>query len=108
MKDYIVSDTGTSYYGDTSLELINHLETIRADRTRIRLYYGDIKTGRDWGDVYDVTGIISRSCGNVQIPILIHNNRSHGGGAILTHCIVRIDYANKKNGGTIYKHKLFH
>ena len=100
-------DDMTHYHADTPKSLRDILEAIRLRGQRIRLYYGDTKTGKDWGDIYDVTGKISRSMGPCKIPILIHNSRSMGGGAILDHCIVRIRFANRKNGGDLYRHPKF-
>ncbi len=102
-KQYKVCN-GTYYHVETSDHLVTLLETLRLNQTRIRLDYGDTTTGKSWGEHYDIVGHISRSTGPVRIPILIHNVRSMGGGAILTHCIIKIVYANKKQGGTIYQH----
>lgn len=99
---------GTFYHLDTPDDLVYTLERLRTNGTRIRLHYGDVQTGKDWMDVYDVAGKLSRSMGPVKIPILIHNARSMGGGGILDNCIVRIRYANKRQGRDIYKHPLYH
>lgn len=66
------------------------------NNTRLKLTYGDILTGKEWGDVE--SGTIGRSTGSIKIPLLIKTKRSLGGGGILTHCIVKIEYTNKKNG----------
>ena len=102
-----LSDT-TFYDERTSKQVRNILEKIRLHEHRVRLYYGDTKTGRDWEEVYDVTGTLGRSTGPMKVPILLHNIRSMGGGAILDHCIVRIRFANRKNGGDLYRHPDFH
>lgn len=101
-------DDKTEYHKETPQNIRDVLETIRSRSYRIRLYYGDVKTGQDWGDIYDVTGTIGRSMGPCKAPILIHNITSFGGGAILDHCIVRIRFANRKNGGDLYRHPKFH
>ena len=106
-KEYKVLN-GTYYHIETSDSLVILLERLRAKEVRLRFHWGDTETGRDYGDRYDVSGTISRSTGPIKIPILIHNARSHGGGGILTHCIVKIRYANHNDGGIIYKHKLYH
>jgi hypothetical protein len=82
------------------LELLNH------SRRRVRIWYGDTDTGRSWNDEYHVTGIIGRSNGIAKIPLMVANRRSHGGGAILDHCIIRIDDINARQ--TLYKHPNFH
>lgn len=95
MEKYKVVN-GTSYHIDTNDEIIDVLEKVRQIRTRIILDYGDIKTGRSWGDRYDITGYVGRSTGYSKIPLLIHNTRSMGGGGILTHCIIGIKTSKGK------------
>lgn len=95
---------GTHYHPGTSEEIIRILERARKTDMRIRVHYGDVKTGQDWGDIYHVAGRVSRSIGPVKVPLLIANATSHGGDAMLDHCIVRIRYANRKEGGDLYRH----
>ena len=73
---------------------------------RVRLWYGDTKTGVSWLEEYDVAGTVGRSRGQVKIPLLLKNTRSSGGGGILTNCIVRIDVISTRR--TIYEHPLFY
>lgn len=88
-KRYKVAN-GTYYHEDTSDAVIRVLENARLNNRRVRIFYGDRETGRDWMEIYDTIGTIGRSCGMVKIPLLIKNSRSMGGGAILDHCIVKI------------------
>ena len=81
---------GTSYKINTNDDVVKILEIARANKTRIVLDYGDINTGKSWGEIHDITGYVGRSTGNVKIPILVYNKRSMGGGAILDSSIVRI------------------
>jgi len=81
---------GTSYDVRTSDNLINVLENCRRNNIRIVIDYGERTTGNSWNEVYDITGRLGRSTGNVKIPILLHNSRSISGGAILDHCIIGI------------------
>lgn len=71
---------------------------------RIRLFYGDTKTGKDWCEEYDTMGYVGGSTGKVKIPILINNRKSWGGGAILTGSIVRITIDKKD----VYRHPKYH
>lgn len=84
---------------------------------RFRIFYGDTdrpdfeqvhgrqsNPGEDWGEEYEVTGTIGRSTGWKPIPLLIHNSRSMGGGAIMTDCIVRILI----DGREVYRHPNYH
>jgi hypothetical protein len=66
------------------------LQQARAINTRIRLFFGDKDTGRDWGEENYVVGTVGRSAGPIKVPLLIHNERSTGGGVIITDCIVKI------------------
>lgn len=93
---------GTAYHINTPDTIINIMEKARENRTRLRFHWGNVETGEDWGDIYDVTGYIGRSTGSIKIPLLVHNSRSMGGGAILDHCIVKITTSKGKQ--TLYKH----
>lgn len=73
---------------------------------RYRIWYGDRETGCSWNEEYDVTGEIRRTCEHFKIPILLHDRRSIGGGAILIGSIIRIDDISIKT--TVWKHKNFH
>jgi hypothetical protein len=99
---------GIYYQENTSDEIVSLLDWIKENNIRVRFHWGDTKTGKDWGDRYDVTGTIGRSTGEIKIPLLIKSKRSIGGGHLLDDCIVMIKYANKKQGGIIYKHPKYH
>jgi len=103
MKEY-KEINGTSYDKRTPEEVVKVLEQCRKDGTRIVLDYGNTTTGESWGEVYDITGTIGRSAGNTKIPILLHNARSIGGGAILDHCIISIKESKGKR--ILYQLKL--
>lgn len=91
---------GIEFDSNTPERVVNILLTYMGSKQRIRLFYGDSKTGRDYGETYDVMGYIGRSTGQVKIPLLINNSRSMGGMGILTGSIVRIT-VDKRN---IYVH----
>ena len=100
---------GTMYNVDTPDEVIQWLETSRERQQRIRIFYGDTVTGKDWCEVFDTIGCVGRSTGKHKIPLLIKSKRSLGGGAILDHCIVRI--TTKGSNGkirTVYEHPKYH
>lgn len=78
------------------------LNKLTESKQRIRIVYGDTDTGKDWLEEYDVIGSIGKSTGSNQIPLLISNSRSTGGGAILEDCILKIvDVKSKK---VLYQH----
>lgn len=100
----------TYYHIETADEVIRAIENARLSNARVRVHYGETsgkEVGRDWNDIYDVTGRIGRSTGPVKIPILIYNSRSISGGAILTHCIVKITQSNGKKKA-LYQHANYH
>ncbi len=102
---YKITDSGTAYHQETPDEVVSILEGARDYGRRVRLYYGDTKTGQDWNEEFDTMGTVGRSTGNIKIPLLISNARSMGGGAILDHCIVKI--ATQQNDGkyhVVYTH----
>jgi len=86
-------------------KLVKIMETARLENTRVRVWVGNTDTGVAWNEAYDVIGHIGRSSGQIKIPILLANNRSSGGPALLTRCIIRID--DVKTHKTIYKHPKF-
>lgn len=104
MKTYNIVN-GTAYHAETKQIIIDVLERARQNRIRLKIYYGDTVTGRSWLEEYDIYGTIGRSTGDYKIPLLIHNSRSIGGGALLDHCIVKICTA--AGGQTLYKHPTF-
>ena len=101
--EYQLSENGTSYHAETSRRIIQVLERARKYHTRITVDYGDVKTGKSWNEHFDITGYVGRSMGPVKVPLLVHNSRSMGGGAMLDHCILSIRFANKKDGGFLYQ-----
>tara|TARA_R100001440_G_scaffold23141_3_gene37663 strand:+ start:2040 stop:2369 length:330 start_codon:yes stop_codon:yes gene_type:complete len=94
---------GTSYDKRTDDEVIRILEHCRMNNIRVVLDYGDTKTGKSWNERYGITGKVGRSSGQIKVPILLYNKRSHGGGAMLTHCIIGIKRSKGKD--TLYRWK---
>jgi len=107
-RQYKVSSDGTHYSPKTSNAMIALLDSLRRRGKRVRFYFGDSSTGKDWEEEFDVMGRIGRSTGVAKIPILVYSHRSTGGGALLTDCIVKIEYANKSDGGIIWRHPKYH
>jgi hypothetical protein len=105
---YKITPDGTAYHQDTPDALVAILERLRENKTRVRIYLGDSKTGQDWEEQFDVFGTIGRSTGRIKIPLMVANSRSMGGGGLLDDCIVKIEYANKKQGGVIWQHPKYY
>lgn len=93
-------------FDNVSEELINIILRAYKYKFRIRVFYGDIHTGKSWNEEYDVMGTIGRTTGNIKIPILVHNKRSWGGGALLLSSVIRIDDIEEKR--TLWKLPDFH
>jgi hypothetical protein len=91
-------DNGTNDRVKTALNSIN------STRDRVRIFYGDIATGKVWPEEYDVLGRVGNSNGSSKIAILINNSSSMVGGAILTACVVGIVTTK---GKWLYKHEKF-
>lgn len=94
---------GFEFDSNTPDEVVNILlNAMDGRKTRLKIYYGDIETGRDWHEEHDTVGYIGKSTGINKLPLLIHNSRSMGGGAIVTGCIVKIK--DQKTGRVLYQH----
>lgn len=93
---------GTAYDEKTSDAVILVLDKYLQGRRdqRIRIFYGDTATGRDWNEEHQVIGYIGLSTGMFKIPLMIANANSSGGPALLDHCIVKITV----DKSTVYKH----
>jgi len=98
-KNYKVSNAGFFYSEKTNDKVINVLDNAYLNKKRVKLFYGDIETGKNWNEENDTFGTIGKSTGIVQIPLLIKTTRSYGGGAILTDCIIGI----KEGKNILYK-----
>jgi hypothetical protein len=96
---------GTWFSFDTPKKVRRILEEYRLSNDKIRIFYGDNETGRDWMKENDVMGTIGRSTGTMQIPLLISDDE-HSGPGLLDSSIVRIiDVATKKE---LYRHSKYH
>lgn len=103
---YLKEEDRLEVYSQVNHSLMHILNNSRKYGFRIRIWYGDRKTGRSWNEEYDVMGRVGRSCGNIKIPLLIYNKRSYGSGALLVGSIIRIDDIEDKQ--TLWKVSNFH
>lgn len=94
---------GTTYHDETPVQLAQVIEWIRDNGIRVKIQYGNTQTGENWGDM--ASGYIGRSNGRIKVPLFVYNRRSLGGDVVLDSHILKIEYANKKQGGTIYQAK---
>jgi hypothetical protein len=102
----ILLENGVLEEKETPDEVIKILEKAmhNSPRKRIRVFYGDSKTGKDWKEEHGIIGYIGRSTGRIKIPLIINNSQSKGGPALLDNCIVKITVDKV----TVYKHKNYY
>lgn len=105
-RDYKISEECTFYSAETPDEVIRILEEARAKKTRLKIYYGDKVTGKDWLEESDTIGKIGRSTGRVKVPILLKHFNSAGGPEITTSTIVKIVTSPGKT--LLWKHPNYH
>lgn len=84
---YNVSPAGTHFHPETPLALTRLIDRMIRSGSRVRIFLGDVKTGKSWHDEYDVSGVLSRSMGPCKVPILVAPG-ARGGAALLDHCII--------------------
>jgi hypothetical protein len=97
-------DLGTWYTPGTPPQVERILHHALRSEQRLILTMGDAESGQAWDDTPS-RGTISRSMGPLKVPILISRRGAHGGSAILTDCIVRIQDSKTKND--LYRHPTF-
>lgn len=103
---YLGDKNKLEVFDNVSEELMNIILRAYKYKFRIRVFYGDIHTGRSWNEEYDVMGKIGRTCGNIKIPILLKRKDSYYGGALLLSSVIRIDDIEDKR--TLWKLSNFH
>jgi hypothetical protein len=96
---------GTCYNVNTPDEVVRIMERARRDRTRLVFDFGDVKTGKSWGECNDIVGYVGRTGGTYKCPILVYNQRSNGGGIISDNSIVKITTSKGKH--VLYVHPTY-
>lgn len=98
--------TKLHYHFDTPDKIIDILDYAHDNDIRLRFYYGDSKTGLDWGENHYIKGYVGKSTGQIKIPLVIYNKRSFGGISLMDHCLVKIE--TTKNHQLLYVHPYYH
>jgi hypothetical protein len=93
---------GAFYHAQTDPALIAVLEGVRRNRARIRVTLGDVVTGRPWGDRPE-EGYLDTSRGPIRVLLLMARSHSDAGGGLLDHCVVKVEYANKRDGAILWE-----
>lgn len=104
-KAYKTTDDGTHYPATVPDELIQVLESARLNEKRVRLFYGDPKTGIDFLEQHDIIGRIGRTGGIVKSPILLMRENSSGGPLIPVDIVLKVTDAKTKK--VLYQHPLY-
>lgn len=73
---------------------------------RVRIWYGNVQTGRAWNDTFNVSGYIGRTAERYPRPAVMGFKSSLEGDVVHTSKIVRIDIV--ETGATVYAHDSFH
>jgi len=97
------SSAGTYYRDTTPAAVVSALDEAIRTGARVRLWLGDVVTGRAWLEEWDVCGTVGRSMGPIKAPLLIPNSQSMGGAIISADSIVRL----LVGGAEAYKHPQF-
>ena len=92
------------FHKETLPQVATVLTSLNKSRERVRLFYGDVDNGKSWLDEHNMVGTIGKSTGIKPIPLIISNNRSMCGVALLAHCIIGIKTVA---GQWLYKHPTF-
>lgn len=88
---YLKEENETEVYTQVDNCLMATLSECYRQKRRVRLWYGDRKSGESYFEDFETTGRIGRSCGDFKIPLVIANSRSWGGGALLVGSLIRVD-----------------
>lgn len=100
-----IKDKETWFTEDTPAQVCRVIERYRKSGEAIRVFYGDVVTGRSWMDEYDVIGRVGRSMGPMKSPLLVAEGE-YAGGCLLTDCIIRM--IDVETGEDVYCHPKFH
>ncbi len=98
-----VGNNGIWFHQETPDEVCRIINALYVSKTRVKIYCGDVTTGKAWIEENDTTGTIGKSHGGtISIPLLIERIKDGGGHGILDHCIVGI----RKTGNNkfLYRH----
>lgn len=100
-----IRDGEMFFHSGTVDSVIDVLKQAKYRGFRIRLFYGDTRSGESWMEEHDIMGTVGCSMGPLKVPLLIQRSYSMGGGAIMDDCIVRIQ---SMSGKDLYRHPTFY
>lgn len=88
----------------TQLRVRRILEKAWREDAKLRLFFGDADTGRDWLEENDTSGRIGRSGGLMKVPLLLSDSGRFG-APISDDCIVKIQ---DEEGRVLWQHRKYH
>jgi hypothetical protein len=91
------------FHDDTNQRVKDVIVKAYNQKSTVRLFCGDSKTGKAWSEEFDTVGQIGRSTGTKQVPLLVPEGED-GGQQLIDDRIVGIWV---KNFGFVYKHPNF-
>lgn len=97
--------TPTWFHPDTPVELQAILERCRENRTPVRCFFGNPKTGRDSLEEFNVTGRVGRSTGILRIPLLVPDGDC-GGDSLSSERVVKL--VATRSGRVLWQHAAYH
>ena len=101
--------SGTYYHAAAPRQVVDALEQAASEGSKVRIHYGDPRTGKDWLEEHGVEGRLSRSMGPLRVPLMI-SGASRFGDPLNDHCIVRLEVrpAAGKPFEDVYRHPCYH
>ncbi len=100
-----IQDGDMFFRSGTVDSVIDVLKRAKYQGFRIRLFYGDTKSGESWMEESYTMGSVGSSMGPLKVPLLIQRSYSMGGDAIRADSIVRIQ---SMSGKDLYRHPTFY
>ena len=89
---YLKDKNDVEVYTQVDYYLMAVLSECYRQKKRVRVWYGDGKTGHSWYEDCETTGRVGLSNGKIfKIPLIIANSRSWGGGALSVGSLIRVD-----------------
>ncbi|BCU08363.1 hypothetical protein [Allochromatium tepidum] len=95
---------GTWFKPKTPPRVRRILEKAWREDVKLRLFFGDVDSGRDWLEENDTSGRIGRSTGLMKVPLLLSDSGRFG-APILDDCIVKIQ---NQAGKVLWQHRKYH
>ena len=104
--NFIGKENKLKVFDSVNTSLMNVLLKARDEHFRIRIWYGDSKTGKSRNTQYNVVGRVGCTDGKIKLPTLIKTSRSQEGSTFFVDSVIRIDDIKTKR--TLWQVPNFH